>query len=347
LWGDPHVLVFDKPALEQQRGPVADIFSYGDFWIVKNSLVSIQARYSSTQWTVSGQSATRAIAVGGAFLHNHTLIVQPMDGHVTWDGKQILEEVPSDFRVPGLLSLHFREDEALRLDEGQRGLPVRAVRMQLPLGVQLTVNRWSRHIDVKIAMQPLPGGQDGHCGNYNGDASDDTAEHLLERNMPIPPEELLFPVKSFMLQGCFRDGEGSRDLPVYKGLGLGLEECAQACEGYRYFGRQWRQECWCGDTLGAHGQLLDSECHCEEGSADMGDLRNCAYAFGEPRVIQAASLADCPLAVRQRAAVLCRGAAAAVGAGAGGDSSEEACIYDVCFGGEQYAAEDAAAVSET
>merc|ERR1711976_440254 len=45
-----------------------------------------------------------------------------------------------------------------------------------------------------ITMRAQPGGQDGHCGNFNGDAADDTKELLQQRMVgQVSPEELLFP----------------------------------------------------------------------------------------------------------------------------------------------------------
>jgi len=45
----------------------------------------------------------------------------------------------------------------------------------------MTINRWKENLAVSISMCPQAGGQDGHCGNYNGDASDDTAPMMLKR----------------------------------------------------------------------------------------------------------------------------------------------------------------------
>merc|ERR1719157_536204 len=41
---------------------------------------------------------------------------------------------------------------------------------------------------------------------------------------------------------------GSRALGTYKGSGKSVSQCAQACKGYTYLGRQWYGECWCGNS---------------------------------------------------------------------------------------------------
>ena len=49
--------------------------------------------------------------------------------------------------------------------------------------------------------------------------------------------------------GCFRD-TGNRDLPEYKGYNQNNtpDECSKKCAKSKYFGVQWRGECWCGDS---------------------------------------------------------------------------------------------------
>merc|ERR1712137_1197104 len=52
-----------------------------------------------------------------------------------------------------------------------------AVHVQLPLGVKIEVMRWNEegeglYMNAKITMPAQPG-QDGHCGNFNGNPADD------------------------------------------------------------------------------------------------------------------------------------------------------------------------------
>merc|ERR1719512_190448 len=148
----------------------------------------IQARYASiTSPSGEAPSVVQALAAGGPFLKGHTLVVE-VGGGVTWDGQPILQSFPSSFNVSGLIQSTF-SSESEHVDPGLRGLVVRSVDATLPLGVRLTVNRWPEHLDVLLAMRPLLGGQDGHCGNFNGDASDDSARDIRRRQGAEVSEE--------------------------------------------------------------------------------------------------------------------------------------------------------------
>jgi len=343
LWGDPHVNVFDRDVLhEHGRGASMNMFAHGDYWLVRSSDVFIQGRYWSTR--EDGASSTRALAVGGPFLQNHTLIVEPLDGQVTWDGKAILQGFPSEEDIPSLLVARYH-DAGNRIRDGLKHAVVGSVELELPLNVRITVNRWQDHIDVMITMRIfLDQKVDGHCGNFNGDASDDTAELIKARMTPqVFGVANLFVKRSYSYVGCFRDSKHYRDLPIYKGMHMKIEECALACSGYDYFGHQWKRECWCGNSSGRHGRASQSECAC--GTEYVGDHRNCVYRYGEDRADNLRrkvdlTLADCAAAVRANASALCREAAASEGMQASGDFLES-CILDVCFASPEYARADA------
>merc|ERR1719291_1297454 len=53
--------------------------------------------------------------------------------------------------------------------------------MKLPLGIVVQVFQWSNYIDVTIVMAPQPG-QDGVCGNANGNFGDDSTSAIMDRN---------------------------------------------------------------------------------------------------------------------------------------------------------------------
>merc|ERR1712232_1212980 len=61
--------------------------------------------------------------------------------------------------------------------------------------VSLKVNRWPKHIDAIIRSPQQSRGQDGHCGNFNLNANDDTPELILERVGAILPDESSFPTQ--------------------------------------------------------------------------------------------------------------------------------------------------------
>lgn len=85
--------------------------------------------------------------------------------------------------------------------------------------------------------------------------------------------------------GCFRDNQGgARDLPVRKGSGrMSQNECKKACANYKYFGRQWTEECWCGNSYPAQG--ASNQCKCNS-STNLGGNVNCVY--GKPIIADSA-----------------------------------------------------------
>jgi len=183
VWGDPHIETFDHSR--------ADFYDEGDVWLVKSSQVFIQARYKATPFT-NGLAATNAIAVGGPFLEGHVLKVGALEnGQITWDNKVVLTEFPSEFDASGLGMISYN-DEGLLVDDAQSHLEKHIVHVSLPQGVHLQVMRWSNHINVRISM-PSTGEQDGHCGNFNGDASDDSTDQIKTRMAAgIPEADRLF-----------------------------------------------------------------------------------------------------------------------------------------------------------
>merc|ERR1712046_552541 len=83
--------------------------SLGDMWLVKSSAVKIQARYASIDGLPAENSFVHALAVGGPFLKNNTLVVGASEtGIVSWNGVEILHEKASSFLVPGLITAERR-----------------------------------------------------------------------------------------------------------------------------------------------------------------------------------------------------------------------------------------------
>mmetsp|Transcript_67993 Transcript_67993/g.195177 ORF Transcript_67993/g.195177 Transcript_67993/m.195177 type:complete len:417 (-) Transcript_67993:307-1557(-) len=174
FWGDPHVVTFD--------GGRPSFYGDGEYWIVRNDLVKIQGRFMGTKYTF-GLAATQKVAVGGPFIGNHVIEVEPMEkefgGSILVDGEPVLAQYGT-YSVGGVATLTY---------DGVGELPDMAasqwtkniVHMYLPQGVSLTVYRWGNYLDLRIKMPPLRGGQDGSCGNFNGDATDDTTAEIFKR----------------------------------------------------------------------------------------------------------------------------------------------------------------------
>merc|ERR1712216_554305 len=83
--------------------------------------------------------------------------------------------------------------------------------------------------------------------------------------------------------GCFKDDDENRDLKGKKFLReTSLEDCNTKCKGYKYFGRQYHQECFCGNSYGKHGEICPGQkgyCDCGTGwhIKNIGANKNCVY----------------------------------------------------------------------
>jgi len=192
---DPHITVFDKAQVSllnvgRARGVRTrrEDYRFGDIWLVKNRLVSIQAQYLPDEALSEKNLYVKAVAVGGPFVRNSKLVVGALDAAVTWDGTAVLEPPASRrgtapgvsrFEVAGLL-------KATQSFDGQ-------VVAELPMNVTLTVRRKRAHVNVFIQMPPLDGGQEGMCGNFNGHAGDDSLELLEGRaDLRVEPQASMF-----------------------------------------------------------------------------------------------------------------------------------------------------------
>jgi len=180
-----------------------DFYSQGEYWIVKSDAVKIQGRYLPTPIT-HGLSVTKEIAISGSFIDNHKLRISAQAA--SWDGRPILTGFPSTFsNVNPLVDLRY-DGQGELLQSGREGKALHVVHATLPGGVSLQVNRWNEagegdYINVKIMMPAQPN-QDGHCGNFNGNAMDDDRLQIRARvgTTGVDPSELLFNHKTPVVQ---------------------------------------------------------------------------------------------------------------------------------------------------
>merc|ERR1719221_1168491 len=85
---------------------------------------------------------------------------------------------PSSFNaqnLPGVSAQLNSQGEFLQ--KGRNAATLRVVHLTLPSNVQIQINRWTEpaegnYINAKIGMSAQPN-QDGHCGNFNGNPTDD------------------------------------------------------------------------------------------------------------------------------------------------------------------------------
>jgi hypothetical protein len=224
VWGDPHFKVFDAQGGINHILPVTFLRN-GDFWLVKSHRVWIQGRYEATEWT-NGKASLHGLAIGGEFIKYNKIIIGPKRGKVYYNGQQILAHMPSTYSAPGNLWHATYHDRGVRLDAGMNE-ELDYIELSLPDGVMIKVNRWAKHIDAEITM-PRRGHQDGHCGNFNGIAEDDTKVRIEARGpWNVDRKSLLFPPaefndqtpKPYTMQDCpaniLKDGQTrcKRDYP--------------------------------------------------------------------------------------------------------------------------------------
>jgi len=194
IWGDPHVVTFDEEVKRHREHPLQEMFfgtrgwkadqvtvsAAGTFWLVKSDRALIQGRYAHNK-THPDVTNLVEIAVGGPFMLGNTLKVGLLGESVMFNGQDILKEMGTSFykwhACERLVAAKYHPD-ATMVKNGKKGP---GIDIELPEGMRMTINRWHENLAVSISMCPQAGGQDGHCGNYNGDASDDSATMMLKR----------------------------------------------------------------------------------------------------------------------------------------------------------------------
>jgi hypothetical protein len=201
IMGDPHITVFDgaQVSLMSSRarwhtGETSEAFGSmseygaGEFWLVSSEQVRIQAHYMPDETLAAKNLFVSAVAVGGPFLRNKTVIIGALGGAVTYDGRVILPSPQgNDLEKP--LAAEF-DDFLVHATQSSAG----DVEVRLPSNVKLLVTREADHVNVIIEMpEQTDGGQDGLCGNFNGLAADDTLGIVAKRfNPKVQPQHSMF-----------------------------------------------------------------------------------------------------------------------------------------------------------
>lgn len=194
IYGDPHITTFDHWHTTN--------YVEGEFWLVKSNMVKIQAKYGGIPGTKQ-LSVMKALVIGGEFLRSYggstisKVVVLPNGAWL--DGQKILGESPELQSYPqnkfkyGVVSGYF-DHNGIRLQRGVEKEPMNVVHLVLPFGVNLTMNIWrlstaNNWINVHLEMPPVPGGQDGQCGNFNGNIDDDKRTQIQSRDAWLVPND--------------------------------------------------------------------------------------------------------------------------------------------------------------
>jgi len=171
---------FDKRTVD------LNAYDTGDFWLVKSDPVHIQGRFRLSGEFTPDKAAIGAVAVGGPFMQGHTLVVEPLDGTISFDGKVAPVGSWSQKTEDG----HGPVDLVSLMDDGHG-----FVLAELPMGITLFFRRSDKHVDIKITMPKLDGSIDGECGNFDGIAANDVENDIQDRMGGLKidsPEMLLF-----------------------------------------------------------------------------------------------------------------------------------------------------------
>jgi len=180
MWGDPHVETFDHS--------FPNFYEEGEWWVVKSKYVWIQGRFKATPFT-KGLAATQAIALGGPFMQGHTIIVGPtQEGQILVDGQPACTGFPSSCGIPGVATVKY-DGQGQGVDAANAHLTKHIVHIDAPLEVHVQVMRWANHVNVRITLRPRQGGQDGVCGNFNGNPDDDTTAQINARAGRVSPQD--------------------------------------------------------------------------------------------------------------------------------------------------------------
>lgn len=234
IYGDPHITTFDHWHTTN--------YIEGEYWLVKSDMVKIQARYKGIPGT-NQLSVMKALVISGLFMtdvnadYMYRIVVQPEGAYF---GKSKMLDSSDEYRTfparqlkYGTVSGHF-DHNGIRM---QRGIPkseqMNVVHLLLPLGVNLTINTWrlsslpgNDWINVHLEMPPVPGGQDGQCGNFNGDVADDRRTQVQRRGAWQVPDD---PGARLFVGDYWPSGFRGKFRNIAKTL---TEACKQSIEDY-------------------------------------------------------------------------------------------------------------------
>jgi len=202
LFGDPHFFTFDsmggdmstKASRAKLYKKNFNFYAYGNYWLVKSPAVWIQGHYKSTLTRKPGKSGLTKIAVGGPFLLGNTMMIEGTAAgmQVWWNDDRVLTDPPptSVEEMNGALV-------ARRVQKTRESIEV-----QFPNDVNVTVMAYPSlgRTDMRTFLTAYIKtyqitGQDGHCGNFNLDFSDDNKESFKRRGVynRVSTDQVLIP----------------------------------------------------------------------------------------------------------------------------------------------------------
>jgi len=184
-WGDPHFLGFDVEKNPYNPGnpkkKTFDMFETGVFWIVNSPSVWVQGYYASASLRIPEGSRLRKVAIGGPFLGKDTIMIDAST--LWWNSQRDL----LDFNANGEQTWTGLNGVVTAISNA--GSETTTVGLTFPqhdinISISIAMQRYNRamlpYMSTLVTMRQVSG-QDGHCGCFNKDSSDDTQKQIMQR----------------------------------------------------------------------------------------------------------------------------------------------------------------------
>jgi len=194
-WGDPHFLGFDVAKdgdlFAQQH---FDHYGTGVYWIVNSPNVWVQGYYSPASRHRVSATYLRKVAISGPFLGKNTIMVET--SNIWWNGQEHI----MDFAKSGDQSWSGVNGQVIgACSANQDGVSV-SLTFPLDVNISIGIKRFPRSTTRLPTMSALVSmrqilDQDGHCGTFNEDPTDDTHFEIKQRwYEPVPADQALLPL---------------------------------------------------------------------------------------------------------------------------------------------------------
>lgn len=141
-----------------------DYYPTGEYWIVKSDTILIKGSFAPAH-AANGGNLVKEISIGGPLLKDNRMVIGMQ--LITWDDTPLQQGVTWQHVNPPISVVYKDQHDA--------GQPFHVVHINLP-GVVLRVDRsykpQASYMNISLTMPAQPG-QNGLCGNFNGDPTDD------------------------------------------------------------------------------------------------------------------------------------------------------------------------------
>jgi WSC domain len=114
----------------------------------------------------------------------------------------------------------------------------------------------SQDLTDTMCNEACPGDPSSSCGAPGWlSVYYDPTKYVAGANPALYGPQTPQTVGNYVLQGCYSEGTAGRALssktPTAPTAGFTLELCEAACQGYTYWGMEYSNQCYCGNSLAA------------------------------------------------------------------------------------------------